>query len=149
MMELNNWFQRDWTKINNNIGWFFIGRFTYKTGSWRNTGISEKTGYSEKKEKKLIDIGLRAAFGGYWKLFMDGNSLDIGFSGCLFLSINLYQMYNLHIPRPIACFLVFPYTAFTAPAVAFRWSFRLFPNERRSLTTYKLLSRIIRNPLIS
>jgi len=27
----------------------------------------------------LIDIGLRVAFGGYWKLFMDGNSLDIGF----------------------------------------------------------------------
>ena len=24
------------------------------------------------KKNKLIDIGLRAAFGGYWKLFMDG-----------------------------------------------------------------------------
>jgi hypothetical protein len=58
------------------IGWSFIGRFTSKTGSWRNTGISEKTGYS--KKNKLIDIGLRVAFGGYWKLFMDGNSLDIG-----------------------------------------------------------------------
>jgi hypothetical protein len=52
---------------------------SFKTGSWRNTGISEKTGYLEKKEKKLIDIGLRLAFGGYWKLFMDGISLDIGF----------------------------------------------------------------------
>jgi hypothetical protein len=58
------------------IGRFFIGRFL-KTGSWRNTGISEKTGY-QKKKKKLIDIGLRTAFGGYWKLFMDGKSLDIG-----------------------------------------------------------------------
>src|ERR1700747_2337244 len=114
MMELNNGFQRDWTWVKINIGWFSIGRFTYKTGSWRNTGISEKTGYS--KKKKLIDIGLRTAFGGYWKLFMAGNSLDIVFSGCLFLPINLYQMYNLRIPRPIACFLVFHYTAFTAVA---------------------------------
>jgi hypothetical protein len=148
MMELNNWIQKVWILVKIRIGWFFIGRFTYKTGSWRNTGISEKTGYSEKK-KKLIDIGLRAAFGGYWKLFMDGNSLDIGFSGCLFLSINLYQMYNLHIPRPIACFLVFHYAAFTAQDVAFRWSFRHFPDERRILTKYKLTVRIIRNRLIS
>ncbi len=148
MMELNNGFQKDWIKRQISIGWFFIGRFTYKTGSWRNTGISEKTGYSKKK-KKLIDIGLRAAFGGYWKLFMDGNSLDIGFSGCLFLSINLYQMYNLHIPRPIACFLVFVYAAFTAHAVPFRWSFGPFPNGHRRIAKYKLTVRIIRNRLIS
>jgi hypothetical protein len=32
-----------------------------------------------RKKNKLIDIGLSVAFGGYWKLFMDGNSLDIGF----------------------------------------------------------------------
>ncbi len=147
MMELNNWFQKDWIKRQIRIGWFFIGRFTHKTGSWRNTGISEKRAIQ--KKKKLIDIGLRAAFGGYWKLFMDGNSLDIGFSGCLFLSINLYQMYNLHVPRPIACFLVFPYAAFTAQAVAFRWPFSRFHSEYRSLTTYKLTARIIRNRLIS
>ena len=123
MMELNNWFQEDGS-CQIRIGWFFIGRFTYKTGSWRNTGISEKTGYSEKK--KLIDIGLRMSFDGYWKLFMDGNSLDIGFSGCLFLSINLYQMYNVHIPRPIACFLIFQYAAFTAVPVPFRCVYRFF-----------------------
>jgi len=51
MMELNNGFQKDWIKRQISIGWFFIGRFTYKTGSWRNTGISEKTGYSKKKKE--------------------------------------------------------------------------------------------------
>jgi hypothetical protein len=51
MMELNNWISKGLDqKVKIRIGWFFIGRFTYKTGSWRNTGISEKTGYSEKKE---------------------------------------------------------------------------------------------------
>ncbi len=63
---------KDWIRF----GWFFTGRLISKTGFWRNTGISEKTGY--KRKKKLIDIGLRMSFGGYWKLFMDGNSLDIG-----------------------------------------------------------------------
>jgi hypothetical protein len=147
MMELNNGFQKD--RILIRIGWFFIGRFTYKTGSWRNTGISEKTGYSEKKKKKLIDIGLRMSFGGYWKLFMDGNSLDIGFSGCLFPSINLYQMYNLHLHTPIACFPIFYYTDFTAITVAFRCRFWPFTRGYRILTTYKLNVRIIRNRLIS
>jgi hypothetical protein len=51
MMELNNCVSKGiGSRIKIRIGWFFIGRFTYKTGSWRNTGISEKTGYSEKKE---------------------------------------------------------------------------------------------------
>jgi hypothetical protein len=38
-----------------------------------------KNGHAGKEKNKLIDIGLRVAFGGYWKLFMDGISLDIGF----------------------------------------------------------------------
>ena len=130
------------------VGWLFIGRLSVNQ-VLAEQGICRETVCQEKRKNKLIDIGLRMAFGGYWKLFMDGNSLDIGFSGCLFLSINLYQMYNLHIPRPIACFLVFHYTAFTAAAVAFRWWCRFFPDRSRSLTTYKLTGRIIRNRLIS
>jgi len=107
MMELNNWFQRDWTWVKIRIGWFFIGRFTYKTGSWRNTGISEKTGYSEKKKRSWLTLD-------FARLSVDiGNSLwtvflwILDFSGCLFPSINLYQMYNLQFPAPRAGFLVF------------------------------------------
>jgi hypothetical protein len=48
--------------------WFFTGRF-FQPGL-ADPGISEKTGYQ--KKNKLIDIGLRLSFGGYWKLFMDG-----------------------------------------------------------------------------
>ena len=147
MMELNNWFQKGLDMSQIGIGGFSQAVLRIKPGLG-GTQVYRKKRAIQKK-KKLIDIGLRMSFGGYWKLFMDGNSLDIGFSGCLFLSINLYQMYNLHIPRPIACFLVFHYTAFTAIAVAFPWSFRLFPNERRRLTTQKLTLRIIRNRLIS
>jgi hypothetical protein len=48
-----------------------------------NRGFGGTRVYDEKrvieKKNKLIDIGLRVAFSGYWKLFMDGNSLDIGF----------------------------------------------------------------------
>jgi hypothetical protein len=52
--------------------------FNFKPGLGGTQGYRKKTG-SQKKKNKLIDIGLRLAFGGYWKLFMDGNSLDIGF----------------------------------------------------------------------
>ena len=38
--------------------WFFTGRFLLNR-SWRNAGMSEKTGCQKKRKNKLIDIGLR------------------------------------------------------------------------------------------
>ena len=70
-MNLTDGFQRDW------IDWFFIGRSNINRVLAEHRYIGQN-GLSKKKNK-LIDIGLRTAFGGYWKLFMDGNSLDIGF----------------------------------------------------------------------
>jgi hypothetical protein len=76
--------------------WFFTGRFSF------NRGLGGTRVYDEKrvieKKNKLIDIGLRVAFGGYWKLFMDGNSLDIGFLRLLIpvnqLIPNVYLTYS-------------------------------------------------------
>jgi hypothetical protein len=52
--------------------------FCFKPGLG-GTQVYRKKRAIQKRKNKLIDIGLRVAFGGYWKLFMDGNSLDIGF----------------------------------------------------------------------
>jgi hypothetical protein len=60
------------------VGWLFIGRLSVNQ-VLAEQGICRETVCQEKRKNKLIDIGLRMAFGGYWKLFMDGNSLDIGF----------------------------------------------------------------------
>jgi hypothetical protein len=60
------------------VGWLFIGRLSVNQ-VLAEQGICRETVCLEKRKNKLIDIGLRVAFGGYWKLFMDGNSLDIGF----------------------------------------------------------------------
>jgi hypothetical protein len=93
MMNLTSSFQQDWK----GIGWFFIGRLSVNQ-VLAEQGIWRKTGFLEKRKNKLIDIGLRVAFSGYWKLFMDGNSLDIGFLWLLIpvnqLMPNVYSSLN-------------------------------------------------------
>jgi len=57
-----------WVFSRYGLDWFFTGRL-FQPGL-ADPGIIGKNGLS--KKNKLIDIGLRMAFGGYWKLFMDG-----------------------------------------------------------------------------
>ena len=59
---VSGYWNRPWTGFSKANA--FFRRDQGRNPVYQTAGVS--------KEKKLIDIGLRMDFGGYWKLFMDG-----------------------------------------------------------------------------